>query len=301
MQKQNKLNRAFSLIEISIVVLIIGLLVAGVIKGKELYVKTKLASARSLTSSSGINAIPNLKVWYETTSASSFNTASGQPVSEGQAIASWNDNKISLNSDKINVTQSNSTFQPIYVENGIGGLPSLRFDGADDRLFIANAPIKKGDDTYTMVAVWQATDSSVPIVGRAVISEDNKKSSEAAILFIRNSSTIAFGGRNNAFDVNIGSITNQNITQMIINNNQADNVSIYHNSNNATKGTNNIGLANKDLLNICGVNFYVGATHGGQYFKGLISEVMIFDRDLKASEVAKINSYLSQKYGIKIN
>jgi len=35
-------------------------------------------------------------------------------------------------------------------------------------------------------------------------------------------------------------------------------------------------------------------------FSGLISEAMVFDRNLKSEEVRSINNYLGKKYGIKI-
>jgi len=55
-----KTKKAFSLIELSIVILIIGLLVAGVVKGQQLYQKTQLATAKKATEESPVNVIPNL-------------------------------------------------------------------------------------------------------------------------------------------------------------------------------------------------------------------------------------------------
>ncbi len=54
---------AFSLIELSIVILIIGILVAGVTKGSTLYQKIKLSSARSVTNNSPVAYISGLSVW----------------------------------------------------------------------------------------------------------------------------------------------------------------------------------------------------------------------------------------------
>lgn len=49
---KNKFNKAFSLIELSIVILIIGILVAGVTSSSRLINQMRLTSARTLTQSS---------------------------------------------------------------------------------------------------------------------------------------------------------------------------------------------------------------------------------------------------------
>ena len=74
-QKHSNKSRprsAFSLIEISIVILIIGILIAGVIQGGKLLQKFRLQTARSLTNSSVVSEITGLVAWYESTVAESF-------------------------------------------------------------------------------------------------------------------------------------------------------------------------------------------------------------------------------------
>lgn len=55
-----KSNKAFSLIELSIVILIIGILVAGVTQSSRLINQIKLSLAQSITRSSDVNSIDNL-------------------------------------------------------------------------------------------------------------------------------------------------------------------------------------------------------------------------------------------------
>lgn len=63
-----KPNKGFSLVELSIVILIIGVLIAGVSQGIDLLQDSRLAAARMLTQSSRVNSIKNLVTWLETTS-----------------------------------------------------------------------------------------------------------------------------------------------------------------------------------------------------------------------------------------
>ena len=69
-----KPNKAFSLVELSIVILIIGILIAAVGQGVDLVQDSRLSAARMLTQSSRVNSIKNLVTWLETTSEKSFDT-----------------------------------------------------------------------------------------------------------------------------------------------------------------------------------------------------------------------------------
>ena len=73
-------KKAFSLIELSVVVLIIGILIAGITQSSRLVRAMKLNTARSLTRSSDVNSIRNLTAWFDATAegvfSSSCNTSS---------------------------------------------------------------------------------------------------------------------------------------------------------------------------------------------------------------------------------
>jgi prepilin-type N-terminal cleavage/methylation domain-containing protein len=57
-------KKAFSLIELSIVVLIIGILVAGITQSSRLVSMMKIQSARSLTINSPVASIKGLTIWF---------------------------------------------------------------------------------------------------------------------------------------------------------------------------------------------------------------------------------------------
>ena len=66
------IKKAFSLIELSIVILIIGILVAGVTQSSRLVSQFRLLSARNITQSSPVHSIKDLLIWLETTSTKSW-------------------------------------------------------------------------------------------------------------------------------------------------------------------------------------------------------------------------------------
>ena len=69
-------KNAFSLIELSIVILIIGILVAGVTTSSRLIRAMKLISAKQLTQSSPVLTISDLLAWFEPTKEGIFGSGS---------------------------------------------------------------------------------------------------------------------------------------------------------------------------------------------------------------------------------
>ena len=68
--------------------LIIGVAIAGISSGIELYADYKLNSARTITLNSVVSVIPNLSMWYETASEKSFKVKKPR---DGDLINQWND------------------------------------------------------------------------------------------------------------------------------------------------------------------------------------------------------------------
>ena len=119
-------KKAFSLVELSMVILIVGILIAGVSQGIDLYQDMRLATARSLTQNSRVNRIEDLTMWFESTSEQSFEKPN---PNDGDRIALWKNINFKL-SNRIDVAQSTQASKPFYVRNGINNIPALRFNNA---------------------------------------------------------------------------------------------------------------------------------------------------------------------------
>lgn len=140
-------KQAFSLIEMSIVLLIIGIIIAGITQGSRLVGAFKLSTARNLTQDSPVTSIKNLALWLETTSEKSFPDTETE---NGSAVDAWYDINPDV-SNKVTVTAATST--PQYILNCMNALPCLRFDGVAnfmnyDGSFLANSD-------YTIFVVEQ--------------------------------------------------------------------------------------------------------------------------------------------------
>lgn len=140
-------KKAFSLIELSIVLAIIGIIIASVLAGGKLVLNSRIVAAQSLTQSSAVREIDGLVLWLETTTEESFLE---KHVEDGKDVAIWYD--ISLQSTiSNNVSQISGGKYPKYYNESIKDLPSVYFDGSDDAL-IFDKDILGGRD-YTIVSI----------------------------------------------------------------------------------------------------------------------------------------------------
>jgi prepilin-type N-terminal cleavage/methylation domain-containing protein len=293
------LYNAFSLIELSIVVLIIGVLIAGVTQGSRLVRQSRQKTAQNLTSGSPISSIPDLALWLEPTLNGSITSASnGSDVEDLDLVSSWNDIN-PQSTAKINLTQATQANQPTYIVNGINGIPSLKFNNSF--LYSLTAPIIAGNNSYTMVAVWKMVS-----VADGILMEQRPTTFAAANFYASfwfNSSNFRFSGMAN----DTGTLANMSVGMniidiMVVNNSISPNINNYFNSNTVVSGTTGAPSS----LAIGNYAFSVGARTGSPVTainsppNVLMSEVMVFNRALKKSEVININNYLSKKYGIAL-
>ena len=299
-QTTNPHHRAFSLIELSIVILIIGILVAGVTQSSRLVNQIRLSTAQSITRSSEITSIQDMVFWAETTLENGITNSSGTfQLDDGGAISSWNDINFRSN-PKINVTQSNTAIQPTYKQNGINGLPSINFNGVNQMLInTTTPPLPLNDKNYSFVLVWRANSTTAP-GGQILMSQSNNVAyvNDLASFFIA-VSNYGFAGNNNDYLPTVVVPNTNYISIFTINNNlSTNNVSLYTSSNTAVTGS----TPNPSALVLGALRFSIGARIDSvQFFGGLISEAIVFDRTLKPDEVRAVNAYLSKKYAIKIS
>ncbi len=136
-------KKAFSLVEISIVILIIGLLIAGISKAGDMIFDVSLKSASSLTKGAKVGRMANLALWLETTTNESILEKERYDLTP---ITVWRD---------IN-PQSSSKFifkkigAPTYVEKGQNNLPAI------GSLSATNYFLPYTSETSTTVATYQA-------------------------------------------------------------------------------------------------------------------------------------------------
>lgn len=287
---------AFSIIELSIAIVIIGILVAGVLTGSKLLTKSRISAARTLTISSSVSSIKDLVLWLEPTLETSFyGTTNNTNITDGEAISKWNDNNPQA-IIKLNFTQNTNSLRPIYKENGIGNLPSLYFNGSSNYMSLSGNAIPAGSTQFTIIAVWQSSNILYGAIRPIFIQRSS--SCSTGYFGIATASTVLMGWSANCADTASNlSIANQSNYASIyrLDNSQTNNVTLYSNGTKygpvAKSLTTTLGTATEADI---GYGFGLG---GASYFKGFISEIIVYSRALTTSEINDIRSYLTQKYG----
>ena len=118
----NPRHRAFSLVEVSVVLIIIGILIAGVFAGISLVKKFRIQAAQNLTKSSPISGISSNALWLESSLEDSFLDSESNDTS---AISTWTDQKVTGN--KLSITRVGTG--PTYA-NTINYIHAVKFSGS---------------------------------------------------------------------------------------------------------------------------------------------------------------------------
>ncbi len=270
MSRTKSNSKAFSLVELSIVILIITVLVVGIIGAQSLLTKSRLVSARAQTSASPVLSVDNLSLWLESTLERSFGSSD---ISDNAALASWND----IGNNKLTSTQVSGG--PVY-NRAINKMPTAAFSGTGH--FTFDGSFLNGRD-YTIFAVEQRSSSASDnyFLGDGTVSGTNR----FALGYKANGQISQDHG---AFTYS-AAVSGYSANEPKI---------ITFSSNSAGKKIYINGMLAKtsaDTLAPTGItNLAVGKGYNGQ-----IGEVIVFAKSLQSEERKKIEDYLSKKWVVK--
>lgn len=301
-----KTKKAFSLTEISIVITIIGIIIAGII-GSNFVIKKfsiDIASKRPKTAESVIITFTpqlkdNLILWLDAANENSFS----QDIIDQDQIPYWK--SVNFLDTTYKITQNNQTNMPTYHEYGINNLPAIYFDGNDFLLKNnLNSQLTKNKSEITIFTVLTLEGSSAYIYDLYNPSTNILLSSQINNNYSSTSSNIklSYGSTNDAsnssnheslFDKDkflkpqiITMIRRNDISQILVNNSNFGNNSSSNNSN---------------LPNNVVADFYLGSKNNSSlFFNGYIAELIIFNKGLSDDQITHINKYLSKKWQIKL-
>jgi prepilin-type N-terminal cleavage/methylation domain-containing protein len=291
---RKKLLKAFSLIEISMVILIIGILILGISSGLDLYYDSRVSSAKSLTQNSRVRRIPDLMLWFDSVSSNVYSIDSDFKdkieIENNIKISKWKD----LSLEKNHSVQANSDYQPVFQKNSINNIHSLYFDGINDFLeFSGNFLIGKN---YTIFAVEKkkdcASNKNCSIIGGVIEG-----------VFNSNSHLLNFGyyGSDKIRYSNYHSQINLFSEFSFSKNNQPNIHNIIFTSEYGFIYWINNLIQVSDYSKKTPLALYSKARIAQkqtEYYNGNIGEIIIFDRNLTEKERFDVTEYLSKKWAI---
>ncbi|GDX36331.1 hypothetical protein LBMAG18_08420 [Alphaproteobacteria bacterium] len=292
-KKQNNKHQAFSLIELSIVILIIGILIAGVTQSSRLVSQFRLTSARNITLSSPVPTIKDLALWFDAVNEKAFDSQ----ISDGAGIAYWQDTN-PMNTTQFRFIQNTASDQPLFTTNGINGLPCLRFNSSNNmtKMTLSSLGSYPRNNTIFMIMQWHTLNTTInQSMFLAIHGEiDN---SEFAINSPSNFNFYFWPGAGNNL---VGTIPNNTSYVMRRIYNSAINFSGLHLNGNLTASSTANLLGNYSNN---GTTSMTLGNHIGSFrtFGGLIGEFIIFNRALSNDEIIDVERYLSRKWSIKLS
>ncbi len=137
--------KAFSLFEVAAILIIIGILIAGVFAGISLIKKSRIQAAQNLTKSSPIAGVSSNALWLESSLGDSFLDSESN---DSAAVSTWTDQKVAGSKSSITAVGTGPTYA-----NTINYIHAVKFSGSTSNyLKIADASFLNGTD-YTIVVL----------------------------------------------------------------------------------------------------------------------------------------------------
>ena len=272
---------AFSLIEISVVILIIGILIAAVATANILIKKSRISTAQALTISSPINGIKDSALWLESGLNTSFQDSES---SDKSPINSWYDNRSSANKVLVSAVGTG----PVY-SNSINSIHAVKFEGSSvNYLKIPDASFLNNTD-YTIFVLENRLSASGDnyFIGNNSSASEQKLilgySLDQQVIHSQASGAVAY----NANIVSYASSSKPRIFSFV--SDSSSGKKIYINGV--------LAAQNSDISTLSGVTELVI----GKGYSGEIGEIAIFTRALKGEERRSIEDYIGKKWSSKIN
>lgn len=321
-----KKYKAFSLVEISVVIVILMIMIAGLMQSSRVVSSMRITTARNVTQSSAMPWINYIVTWYDATAADAFKEGE---TDDGDKISRWNGAEVRY-SDRINLNQTNDENKPIYIANGMYGLPSIRFDGVDD--YLGSENLEQAILTYRSASVFVVFEPKVTSSTdkRSILYQPSDCGREFDLGYgfdgkkgnfgLASSSTASCGGNDNATTSGIDYvIPNEKIVASIIIyqspmvKGDISNIKIFRNgylsSSNLkiNEGYNSQIIESSKKYADNSARLYLGGVKTGDnatpnsFFQGLLGEMIVFNRSLNNEDRKEIEKYLGKKWGIKVN
>ena len=297
MRKRN--FKAFSLIELSIVILIVGILIAGVTQSSRLIKQMRLATVKNLTLSSPVSSIKDLAVWLESSMDQSFIDSE---ENTGSTISVWNDINPQA-STKYNAVSPSASESPTYLADGINGLPAVSSDGSNDSMLINGLTDSFTGTGFTWIGVIQWVRGGPGYFG---LKSDYGGANGNITLFLDDCN-----GAFNCFRATSavdGGLYGYGFSTTTFNQYQPHIISIVRKTNslmsydNGTQigPTTNDSTANGIYRTTGPWAMFKFTNSNTLYFKGYAGEYILFGRAIKDDERKDVEKYLSKKWNIKL-
>jgi prepilin-type N-terminal cleavage/methylation domain-containing protein len=290
-----KKYKAFSLIEISMVIVIIGILIAGISTGIDLYNDARISKAQSLTKSSKVPRIPDLILWLDSVSLESFT----KKMVQDEKIANWKDiNPFSVS--KLEGYQTSDNFKPTYNYNSISGLPAVKFNSTCMRVDIDIYYLQRPNITVFAVFKINGNNALNGLWGNPLFGNDSVGWGRFLIL-IKGSvlNNMAISNGNGTFTKTFNTTLNNPYQLTYVSQQSVTNGSyLRRNGVSSSPHTETFQFLQNSWINLGSDGS--GTSGGCDLLSNFdLGEFIIYDRKLSDKEIFDVENYLNKKWEIR--
>jgi type II secretory pathway pseudopilin PulG len=286
--KNNPNKLGFSLLEISVIILIIGILIASVSSGRSIIKKSRITSAQTLSANSPVSAVDTLAIWLEPVMSDSI---SEDETHEGKKISGWQNMTNYFAPQKFNIIGD-----PSYKESSINKIPSINFDG-NDAIDINNAIRHITGSNFAIFIVEKRDDKTGKLIASNNIEVeyvDNKFKITQNTTAIQTDHAVADGPA-----INYISFASYQNGAAPAGTTYYRNQGVFIDSNSGEKINHTIQDTSTSIIPTIS-NATLGDDDDTSGFKGDISELIIYGQSLTFLELDEVLKYLSTKYQIEL-
>jgi len=223
-------------------------------------------------------SIPSLRLWLDANEISG--TYLNQPLN-GNQVSIWHD-KSNSNCNAIPV----NTNIPTFVSNGINGLPSIQL--TIDNNYVVPLPITTFINGMFIYIVYQI--NGTPLTNVSLISRNN--SNIANPFIITDTNRVIGNGTNQTTITSPINISTQTSPSLF--NADIDSKTLIY------KEYNLFQYQCNGLISNYGDSFNDNKLFIGNYFNGLISEILIFNEPLSQEQKYSVEGYLAYKWNLEM-
>ena len=283
-------RKAFSLIEISIAIIIIGILIGGITQAIEMFSEASLKGARNLSKSSRITRIDDLSLWLDATSDKAFD----KEKDDGTTISMWKDTNPRSTSQIVGNPVSANL--PTYILSAINGLPTASFKKTSSNcMTIPSQSIVNNSEDFTLYLIFSPTS-----LDDGIILEKNNATATAFPF------SLELNGGYYKFSVKDSTTTLSVLGAKKANINKPNLIRLSRIKGSQIEITvNGVSSTQSDTLTSSTLNtaeLAIGCRNGAtpaNFINGNIGETSFFNRNLSVKEKADIEEYFYKKWKMK--
>ena len=230
------------------------------------------------------STISNLQIWVKADAGITLNSGN---------VSNWANQSSSGSS--YDFSQSTAASQPLYVSNGINGLPTLRFNGSTHTMYQSVSRGYTSGQLTFFVVMKIASTGILSVLGSQLFERDvNGDGALMYGLYGQNSGYALVGFDYSGEQIIVANNLTIGQTYIMSNKNTNGPGSVFY--RNGTSIGSVYGSDAHVFQNIGSTRFPSNTMSG--FFNGDISEILIYNKALSTTEMNNVNSYLNIKYSV---